>query len=126
MVYSEFEKFTGDAESLVAGEEGESFDYVEGFVLVNSDDPANGWLTVPLDPQQVFDPLHIPPSAGPVLYCLELALHHRNTDNPSHVDAVIKESTTILSETQCLLYFFQSGVCGLIFSTIYSPKSKVV
>ncbi|QHO16742.1 hypothetical protein HN873_033337 [Arachis hypogaea] len=90
VVYSEFEEFSSDAEWLVRREEGEScFDYVEGFVFVNSDDPSNGWPTLPLDPQQVFDPIHIPPSAGPVLYCLELALHYRHSDNPSRVDAVV-------------------------------------
>lgn len=82
MVYSEFEEYAGDAESLV-GEVEECFDYVEGFVLVNSDDPANGWPTVPLDPEQVFDPIHIPSTAGPVLYCLELGLHYGNADHRS-------------------------------------------
>lgn len=86
VVYSEFEEFTGDAELLV--EEEECFDYVEGFVFVNSDDRANGWPTVSLGPEQVFDPLHIPSTAGPVLYCLELALHYRKSDHPSHVDTV--------------------------------------
>ncbi|TKY74861.1 Cytokinin dehydrogenase 7 [Spatholobus suberectus] len=84
VIYSEFEDYAGDAEMLV--EEEECFDYVEGFVLVNSDDPANGWPTVPLGPEQVFDPVHIPSTAGPVLYCLELALHYRNADHPSRVD----------------------------------------
>ncbi|CAJ1973577.1 unnamed protein product [Sphenostylis stenocarpa] len=85
VVYSEFEEYAGDAESLVEELE-ECFDYVEGFVLVNSDDRANGWPTVPLGPEQVFDPIHIPSSAGPVLYCLELALHYRNADHLSRVD----------------------------------------
>lgn len=85
MVYSEFEEYARDAESLV---EEYCFDYVEGFVLVNSDNRANGWPTVPLGPEQVFDPTHIPFTAGPVLYCLELALHYRNADHPSRVDTV--------------------------------------
>lgn len=88
MVYSEFEAFTRDAEWLVTRPEGDSFDYVEGFVLVNSDDPANGWPTVPLDPDHGFDPDHIPRTAGPVLYCLELARHYWRTDQPSEVDTV--------------------------------------
>ncbi|KAL3023187.1 hypothetical protein AAZX31_04G054400 [Glycine max] len=83
VVYSEFEEYARDAESLV---EEYCFDYVEGFVLVNSDNRANGWPTVPLGPEQVFDPTHIPFTAGPVLYCLELALHYRNADHPSRVD----------------------------------------
>ncbi|KAF7830418.1 cytokinin dehydrogenase 7 [Senna tora] len=87
VVYSEFQDFTRDAESLVTRPEGDSFDYVEGFVFVNSDDPANGWPTVPLSPDQCFHPIYIPHAAGPVLYCLELALHYRNSDHPSDVDA---------------------------------------
>ncbi|XP_020236580.1 cytokinin dehydrogenase 7 [Cajanus cajan] len=84
VVYSEFEDYAGDAESLVQLEK--CFDYVEGFVFVNNEDRANGWPTVPLGPEQLFDPLRIPSSAGPVLYCLEVALHYRKTDLPSRVD----------------------------------------
>ncbi|KAI4316472.1 hypothetical protein L6164_024450 [Bauhinia variegata] len=85
LVYSKFEEFTEDAEVLVSQQEG-GFSYVEGFVFVNNDDPANGWPTVLLDPDQEFDPTHIPNTAGPVLYCLELALHYRNTDHVSDVN----------------------------------------
>ncbi|KAJ1442850.1 FAD-linked oxidase-like, C-terminal [Sesbania bispinosa] len=87
VVYSEFEDYTADAEWLVTLREGDGFDYVEGFVVVNGDDPCNGWPTVPMDPNhQMFDPVHVPSTAGPVLYCLELALHYRHTDLPSDVD----------------------------------------
>ena len=89
MVYSEFEDFTRDAEWLVTLREGYGFDYVEGFVLVNSDDPCNGWPTVPTGPNQRFDPARLPASAGPVLYCLELALHYRDEDHASAVNMVI-------------------------------------
>lgn len=87
MVYSEFSEFTRDAELLVTRGES-SFDYVEGFVFVNGDDLVNGWPSVPLDPDQPFNPAHIPRSAGPVLYCLEVALHYRITDTLSTVDSV--------------------------------------
>ncbi|KAM4130280.1 hypothetical protein ACJW30_01G088600 [Castanea mollissima] len=86
VVYSEFEEFTRDAEFLVTQQDGDSFDYVEGFVFVNSDDPANGWPSVPLASNHGFDPTRIPKTAGSVLYCLEVALHYRNTDHPSTVD----------------------------------------
>ncbi|CAK9168657.1 unnamed protein product [Ilex paraguariensis] len=89
MVYTEFDEFAKDAESLVTQSEGDSFDYVEGFVFVNSDDPVNGWPSVPLDPDQSFDSTRIPRSAGPVLYCLEVALHYRNVDQPSTVDMAV-------------------------------------
>lgn len=90
VVYAEFEDFTRDAEWLVTRPEGESFDYVEGFVFVNSvDDPANGWPTVPLDPEQGFDPSRVPRTAGSVLYCLEAALHYQKTEHPSTVDKAV-------------------------------------
>ncbi|KAH9653143.1 cytokinin dehydrogenase 7 [Citrus sinensis] len=90
LVYAEFDEFTRDAELLVSlKEERESFDYVEGFVFVNSDDTVNGWPSVPLDPAQVFDPAHLPQTAGSVLYCLEVALHYNNSDPRSAVDAVV-------------------------------------
>ena len=87
-MYSEFEEFSRDAEFLVTREDGESFDYVEGFVFSNNDDPANGWPSVPLDPDHEFNPAHIARTAGSVLYCLELAFHYRNSDHPSTVDTV--------------------------------------
>ncbi|KDP34032.1 hypothetical protein JCGZ_07603 [Jatropha curcas] len=89
VVYSEFEEFTRDAEWLVTRPEGESFDYVEGFVFVNSDDPVNGWPSVPLDPDHGFDRTAIPRTAGPVLYCLEVALHYQNNEHTSTVDTVV-------------------------------------
>ncbi|KAL4335179.1 hypothetical protein GQ457_07G045370 [Hibiscus cannabinus] len=89
VVYSEFDEFTRDAEFLVTQEEGESFDYVEGFVFPNRDDVFDGWPSVPLDPVHEFSPGHIPQTAGSVLYCLELAFHYRNSDHPSTVDTVV-------------------------------------
>ncbi|KAL2235982.1 UNVERIFIED_CONTAM: Cytokinin dehydrogenase 7 [Sesamum indicum] len=86
VVYSEFSEFTRDAELLVTRGDGNSFDYVEGFVFVNSDDPVNGWPSVPLNPDQPFDPTRMTPNAGPVLYCLEVALHYKNEDGPSAID----------------------------------------
>ncbi|XVF89023.1 hypothetical protein PTKIN_Ptkin19aG0097900 [Pterospermum kingtungense] len=89
VVYTEFEEFSRDAEFLVSQKEGDSFDYVEGFVLSNNDDPVNGWPTVPLDPDHEFDPAHLPPTTGSVLYCLEVAFHYRNSDHPSTVDTAV-------------------------------------
>ena len=88
LVYTEFDDFTRDAELLVTRQDdgGDSFDYVEGFAFVNSNNPADGRPSVPLDPQETFDPAHLPPTSGPILYCLELAHHYRNTDRPSTVD----------------------------------------
>lgn len=88
MVYSEFDEFASDAELLITRTECNSFDYVEGFVFVNSDDPINGWSSVPLGSNQRFDHFRIPRTAGPVLYCLEVAFHYRNEDDPITIDRV--------------------------------------
>ncbi|XP_042035431.1 cytokinin dehydrogenase 7-like [Salvia splendens] len=90
VVYTEFRDFTRDAESLVTRPDGDTFNYVEGFVFVNSDDPVNGWPSVPLDRYGSFEPVRFSSSAGPVLYCLEVALHYKNEDSPSTVDTKMK------------------------------------
>ncbi|KAL3650722.1 Cytokinin dehydrogenase 7 [Castilleja foliolosa] len=91
VVYSEFSEYTRDVESLVTRTEGDSFDYVEGFVFVNSDDPINGWPSVPLGSGQTFDSTRITRVTGPVLYCLEVALHYRNEDPPYLVDMRVEQ-----------------------------------
>ncbi|EPS58008.1 cytokinin dehydrogenase 7, partial [Genlisea aurea] len=85
VVYSEFGDFTGDAESVVARPPQDNFDYLEGFVFVNGADPVNGWPSVP-HRGQYFDPTRIPKSSGPVLYCLELALHYDDEVPRSAID----------------------------------------
>ncbi|KAL1552306.1 Cytokinin dehydrogenase 7 [Salvia divinorum] len=86
VVYTRFSDFTRDSESLVTRPDGDSFDYVEGFVFVNSDDLVNGWPSVPLDRYASFDSGRVSALAGPVLYCLEAALHYKSEDSPSTVD----------------------------------------
>ncbi|KAL1204257.1 Cytokinin dehydrogenase 7 [Cardamine amara subsp. amara] len=86
VVYSSFDEFTQDAEWLVSHKDESSFDYVEGFVFVNGDDPVNGWPTVPLHPDHDFDPTRLPQSSGSVLYCLELGLHYKDSDSNSTVN----------------------------------------
>ncbi|GER35377.1 cytokinin oxidase/dehydrogenase [Striga asiatica] len=91
VVYGEFSHFSRDAESLLTRSTGDSFDYVEGFVFVNSNDPVNGWPCVPLVPGQAFDPARVPLSTGPVLYCLEVALHYKNEDSNFEVDKRVEQ-----------------------------------
>lgn len=105
MVYTEFSDFTRDSELLVTQPDGETFDYVEGFVFVNSDDPVNGWPSVQLDPYGSFDSDRISRKAGPVLYCLEVALHYKNEDSPTTVDAVINSNTSLCYSTRSLFDF---------------------
>ncbi|KAM0036440.1 putative cytokinin dehydrogenase [Helianthus debilis subsp. tardiflorus] len=90
VVYAEFEEFARDAELLITRPEGESFDYVEGFVFVNSDDPVNGWASVVLDPDQLFDPSMMTRTENPVLYCLEVALHYNKGNCSSTVDTRVE------------------------------------
>ncbi|CAO2206947.1 unnamed protein product [Urochloa humidicola] len=75
VVYGSFEEYTADAEWLVTRPPEAAFDYVEGFAFVNGDDPVNGWPSVPIPGGARFDPALIPAGAGPVLYCLEVALY---------------------------------------------------
>lgn len=112
MVYSEFDEFTRDAELLITSQE--SFNYVEGFVFVNSDDPVTGYPSVPLNSTQSFDPTHLPKTAGPVLYCLEVALHYREHDDPSTVNMVNLSISILFHFTQPLFTFAFSiaPLCG--------------
>ncbi|KAK9081512.1 hypothetical protein Syun_030836 [Stephania yunnanensis] len=89
VVYTEFSEFASDAEFIVTQPESDSFDYVEGFVFVNSDDPVNGWPSVPIGSGRGFDPAQLPRTAGPVLYCLELVLHYNKGDDSASVDKVV-------------------------------------
>jgi hypothetical protein len=83
VVYASFADYTADAEWLVTRPPDAAFDYVEGFAFVNSDDPVNGYPLVPFPGGAGFDPSLLPAGAGPVLYCLEVALyqHHRPDDD---------------------------------------------
>lgn len=78
MVYASFAEYTADAERLVTRPPAAAFDYVEGFAFVNSDDPVNGWPSVPIPGGARFDASLLPAGAGPVLYCLEVALYQYN------------------------------------------------
>lgn len=86
VVYPRFEDYKVDAELLVTRPECEAFDYVEGFAFVNSEDPVNGFGSVPLSSDSAFDPARIPAGSGPILYCLEVALHYQQGDNVEKVN----------------------------------------
>ncbi|KAK4422186.1 Cytokinin dehydrogenase 7 [Sesamum alatum] len=109
VVYSGFSEFTRDAELLVTQSEGNSFDYVEGFVFVNGDDPVNGWPSVSLNPDQPFDPTRLPTNAGPVLYCLELALHYKNVDPSSAIDKRVERLVGELTFLEGLRFDIEVG-----------------
>ncbi|XP_057960128.1 cytokinin dehydrogenase 7 isoform X1 [Malania oleifera] len=89
LVYVEFDEFTKNAEFLIVQPNVESFDYIEGFVFVNNNDPINGWPSVTLNLEHELDPTLIPQTANPVLYCLEVALHYKNHDNPTTINMAV-------------------------------------
>ncbi|ERN11229.1 cytokinin dehydrogenase 7 [Amborella trichopoda] len=91
VVYADFDDFSRDQELLVTRASSESFDYIEGFVFTNSDHPVNGCHSVPLLPHQTFDLNLIPANAGPVLYCLEIALHFANRDDAKTIEKRVSQ-----------------------------------
>lgn len=77
LVYWKLEDFMHDQELLISlPHDGETFDYAEGFVVVNGNDPINGWPSMLLLPNQSFDSSLIPSTAGPLLYTIEVAYHY--------------------------------------------------
>lgn len=68
VLYSDFASFTEDQEMLISAKE--TFDYVEGFVIINRTGLLNNWRSSfnPQDPAQAsqFD------SDGKILFCLEM------------------------------------------------------
>ncbi|KAH0646621.1 hypothetical protein KY284_034505 [Solanum tuberosum] len=111
VVYSEFEDFTHDAELLITSQE--TFNYVEGFVFVNSDDPVTGWPSVPLNSNQSFDPTLLPKKTGPVLYYLELVLHYNNHDDPSTLNMMVEK---LLGKLKYLEHFrFETNLTYMDF-----------
>lgn len=108
-ILRDFDEFTQDAESLITQSEGESFDYVEGFVFVNSDDPVNGWPSVLLNPDHAFDPTPMTRFDNPVLYCLEVALHYNKGNCSTTVDTV---SLSVFFLILCIApHLFYSAPC---------------
>lgn len=76
MVYTDFATFTRDQEKLISGQS--TFDYVEGFVIINRTGLLNNWRSS-FNPQ---DPLQASQfkSDGRTLFCLELAKYFNHED----------------------------------------------
>ncbi|CAN0863586.1 Cytokinin dehydrogenase 6, partial [Linum grandiflorum] len=74
VIYSNFTTFTRDQEHLISARS--TFDYVEGFVIINRTGLLNNWRSSfnPQDPVQASQFK----SDGRTLYCLELAKYYRN------------------------------------------------
>ena len=76
VLYSDFESFTEDQEMLIMAEN--SFDYVEGFVIINRTGVLNNWRAS-FKPQDPVEASHFQ-SDGRVLYCLELTKNFNSDD----------------------------------------------
>lgn len=71
-MYTDFETFRKDQEMLISEtDELNTFDYFEGFVVINNDNPINGWKSVPFIPDHINSSM-IPQDAGSVMYYIEL------------------------------------------------------
>lgn len=83
VLYSDFATFARDQEYLISAEK--TFDYIEGFVMVNRTGLLNNWRSS-FDPQ---DPVQASQfkSDGQTLFCLELA-KYINKDEKDLVNQV--------------------------------------
>ncbi|CAN1316540.1 Cytokinin dehydrogenase 6 [Linum perenne] len=90
VLYSDFATFTSDQEHLISARN--TFDYIEGFVIINRTGLLNNWRSS-FNPQ---DPVHASQfnSDGKTLYCLELA-KYLDQDNK---DAAYEEVMDLLSQ----------------------------
>ena len=100
VLYSEFSTFSNDQEHLISSEN--SFDYIEGFVIINRTGLLNNWRSsfYPKDPIQASQFS----SDGKILYCLEMAKYF----NPDETDILnqVKLDKKHVLDTQASLPLF--------------------
>ncbi|CAA2986641.1 cytokinin dehydrogenase 1-like [Olea europaea subsp. europaea] len=99
VLYTDFSIFSKDQEHLICSEM--SFDYIEGFVIINRTGLLNNWRSS----FNAKDPLQASQfnSEGRILYCLEVAKYF----DPGKSDLVNQIIDTLLSELnyiQCTLF----------------------
>ncbi|WOK93556.1 cytokinin dehydrogenase 4 [Canna indica] len=109
VLYSDFTSFTKDQEMLISAEK-ITFDYIEGFVIINRTGLLNNWRSSfnPRDPVQAsqFD------SDGRILFCLELTKNF----NPDEADIMNQQVETLLAKLRYIpSTLFQSEVTYLDF-----------
>ncbi|KAK6163013.1 hypothetical protein DH2020_002854 [Rehmannia glutinosa] len=90
ILYSDFSTFARDQEHLISSDN--TFDYIEGLVIVNKTGLINNWRSSfnPQDPEQASQFV----SDGRTLFCLELTKNF----NPDEANKIDKEIKTLLSE----------------------------
>ncbi|XP_024935342.3 cytokinin dehydrogenase 1 isoform X1 [Ziziphus jujuba] len=91
VLYSDFSLFSKDQEYLLSSQN--SFDYIEGFVMINRTGLLNNWRSSfnPKDPHQASQFS----SDGRTLYCLEIAKYFYQGD---HTDIINQKTERLLSE----------------------------
>ncbi|KAK6941773.1 Cytokinin dehydrogenase 1, FAD/cytokinin binding domain [Dillenia turbinata] len=99
VLYSEFSTFTKDQEYLIASDT--SFDYIEGFVIINRTGLLNNWRSSfnPKDPIQANQFI----SDGRTLFCLEMAKYF-NPDESNIIDEQVEELLSALGYIPSTLF----------------------
>ncbi|KAM1703282.1 hypothetical protein EV2_029303 [Malus domestica] len=99
VLYSDFTAFTQDQEHLMSAEN--TFDYIEGFVIINRTGLLNNWRSSfnSKDPVQASQFK----SDGKTLFCLELA-KYVNLDKTKIIDEEIENSLSQLSYIRSTLF----------------------
>lgn len=83
VLYSDFAAFTRDQEYLISLPKKSTFDYVEGFVIVNNEGLLSNWRSSYFSPQNPVKVSSLD-TKGRVLYCLEMTKNYNDHD-PLHV-----------------------------------------
>ncbi|XP_074306728.1 cytokinin dehydrogenase 1-like [Silene latifolia] len=108
VLYMDFHIFTKDQENLISADR--SFDYIEGFVIINRTGLLNNWRSTfnPKDPLQASQFS----SEGKTLYCLELAMYF----NPEEANYMNQRTEYLLSRLNFISHtLFQSEVSYVDF-----------
>eukprot|EP00250_Pteridium_aquilinum_P017411 c23619_g1_i1 orf=324-2012(-) len=82
-LYSDFDTFRKDQEYLISQPQGKSFDYIEGFVVSNSETLLDNWrssLFLPHKGIKTTDSADASCADGPVLYYLEVTKNYNEAD----------------------------------------------
>ncbi|KAL7134193.1 hypothetical protein ABFS83_11G010400 [Erythranthe nasuta] len=93
-LYSDFSTFTNDQEHLISSEN--SFDYIEGFVIINRTGLLNNWRSSFNLKDPILANRFI--SEGRVLYCLEVAKYF----SPQEYDHIDQDVDKLLSKLNYL------------------------
>ncbi|XP_065868545.1 cytokinin dehydrogenase 6-like [Euphorbia lathyris] len=86
VLYSDFETFTRDQEHLISAEN--TFDYIEGFVIINRTGLLNNWRSS-FNPQDPVQASHFE-SDGRTLFCLELAKYFKTSKKDNINEEVMR------------------------------------